>query len=132
TAITRYLEAHKNTMYDWFMRALKSDIHDTQGGTTPEGIHTGVMAGTLDIIFKGFAGVNLFKKTISIDPFLPKAWFRLKFIMQHRGNCFEIDITREQVKVKAMMKNKDKQEIIEVGEQSSVLSDSDFAIFKLK
>jgi len=30
------------------MTALESDVGDIQGGTTQEGIHMGVMAGTLD------------------------------------------------------------------------------------
>ena len=39
-----------------FLVALDSDITDIQGGTTSEGIHTGVMAGTLDLIQRIYLG----------------------------------------------------------------------------
>jgi trehalose/maltose hydrolase-like predicted phosphorylase len=38
------------------MTALESDVGDIQGGTTQEGIHMGVMAGTLDLIQRGYVG----------------------------------------------------------------------------
>ena len=37
--------------WEWFMEAAKSDIYDRQG-TTHEGIHCAVMAGTIDIIIR--------------------------------------------------------------------------------
>ena len=33
-----------------FVEALESDLGDVQGGTTKEGIHMGVMSGTLDLL----------------------------------------------------------------------------------
>jgi len=38
------------------MVALESDVGDVQGGTTKEGIHMGVMSGTLDLVQRGFIG----------------------------------------------------------------------------
>jgi trehalose/maltose hydrolase-like predicted phosphorylase len=39
-----------NRAVSWnhFRKALMSDISDIQGGTTPEGIHLGAMAGTVE------------------------------------------------------------------------------------
>ena len=42
-----------------FNQALLSDINDIQGGTTPEGIHLGAMAGTVDMLQRGYAGIEL-------------------------------------------------------------------------
>ena len=39
------------------MVALESDVGDVQGGTTQEGIHMGVMSGTLDLIQRGYLTV---------------------------------------------------------------------------
>src|SRR4051794_39418256 len=36
--------------WERFLVALRSDVDDIQGGTTKEGIHLGVMAGTLDVV----------------------------------------------------------------------------------
>ena len=40
-----------------FLDVLESDIYDTQGGTTSEGIHVGVMGGSVDMAIRGFAGL---------------------------------------------------------------------------
>ena len=42
--------------WERFLVALESDIGDIQGGTTKEGIHMGVMCGTLDLIQRGYLG----------------------------------------------------------------------------
>ncbi|MFW5832526.1 MAG: glycoside hydrolase family 65 protein [Pseudomonadota bacterium] len=39
-----------------FTAALESDVGDIQGGTTREGIHMGVMAGTLDLMQRAYLG----------------------------------------------------------------------------
>src|SRR5262249_43706092 len=42
-----------------FIEALRSDVADVQGGTTAEGIHLAAMAGTVDVLQRCFAGVEL-------------------------------------------------------------------------
>ena len=44
--------------WDRFLTALRSDVDDIQGGTTKEGIHVGVMAGTLDVLQRCSPGVT--------------------------------------------------------------------------
>jgi beta-phosphoglucomutase family hydrolase len=99
SAILKYLERHKHDQWKWFIEALRSDICDTQGGTTPEGIHCGVMGGTIDIIVKSFAGINLFKDHINVSPDLPRCWHGLSFRIQHRGNVFEFTVGWEELTV---------------------------------
>ena len=41
-----------------YMEALSSDFVDIQGGTTGEGIHVGVMGGTVLNAFTTFGGLN--------------------------------------------------------------------------
>ena len=45
--------------WERFLIALESDIGDIQGGTTPEGIHMGVMSGTLDLVQRIFLGTEI-------------------------------------------------------------------------
>jgi trehalose/maltose hydrolase-like predicted phosphorylase len=96
-SLPRYLKTHRQYMHSWFLKALESDIHDIQGGTTPEGIHTGVMGGTIEIIIKSFAGINIFKDCIRLEPFLPKHWHKLIFRIVHRGNLFEFELTQDTI-----------------------------------
>jgi trehalose/maltose hydrolase-like predicted phosphorylase len=85
--------------WDLFMDALKSDIYDTQGGTTVEGIHCGVMAGTIGIIIRIFAGVKFSHGNIAITPSLPDHWNALSFKLMFNGKWHLFEITREEVKV---------------------------------
>ena len=54
-----------------FLEALESDLRDIQGGTTREGVHLGVMAGTVDLVRRGYMGVELGEQAMSVDPRLP-------------------------------------------------------------
>ena len=51
-----------------FTEALESDMTDIQGGTTPEGIHLGAMAGTVDLIQRVFMGVSIRDGVLHFDP----------------------------------------------------------------
>ena len=45
--------------WERFLVALESDIGDIQGGTTREGIHLGVMSGTLDLVQRAYLGTEI-------------------------------------------------------------------------
>ena len=98
-AIARYIPGKKSDTRRWFMEALKSDVFDTQGGTTLEGIHCGVMAGTVEILMKNFAGLNLFPDRVMLNPSLPRGWKCLSFKILHRGRLFQLEIDQNHVKV---------------------------------
>ena len=57
-----------------FLVALRSDVDDIQGGTTQEGIHLGVMAGTLDVLQRYYAGAHIRDGVLYFDPLLPASW----------------------------------------------------------
>lgn len=99
SAILKYLHIHKKDMWEWFLHALESDIYDTQGGTTAEAIHCGVMGGTLDILFKSFAGINIFKDYIQIEPSMPLHWQSVSFKILLRDVLLHIEVTDCSIKV---------------------------------
>ncbi len=88
-------EMSKEDMWQWFQEALESDINDTQGGTTIEGIHCGVMAGTINIISRVFAGVTFFEQSLNIRPVLPEKWKRLYFKLLLSGTKYSFEVTHE-------------------------------------
>ena len=45
--------------WERFLVALESDVGDVQGGTTKEGIHMGVMSGTLDLLQRDYVGSDI-------------------------------------------------------------------------
>ncbi|MBU0879018.1 MAG: glycoside hydrolase family 65 protein [Candidatus Omnitrophica bacterium] len=87
----------KKEAWRWFREVLESDIHDTQGGTTPEGIHVGVMGGSLDIVVRAFAGINILEDRIKISPNLPKNWRSLKLKIYFRGRWISLSFTKRQL-----------------------------------
>lgn len=52
----------------YMQEALVGDVADVQGGTTPEGIHLGAMGGTLDLVQRGLAGLEVRDNTLHVDP----------------------------------------------------------------
>ena len=83
-----------------FLEALESDINDIQGGTTAEGIHAGVMAGTIDLIQRCYMGLETRAETIWFRPCLPEALSAgLAFRFQYRGNWFSISATQHTLSV---------------------------------
>lgn len=83
--------------WELYQDALSSDYNDIQGGTTAEGIHMGVMAGTVLIAFYAYAGLNLRGDKIRINPKLPKAWKELIFRFGFRGNRFQLSVKHDEV-----------------------------------
>lgn len=95
------------TAWQWFVEALVSDIHDTQGGTTFEGIHTGVMAGTLDIVTRYFAGVDVSGDLLSVQPHLPAHWTRLVLKVRFKGDLYGLCLTPGSVRIELLESNRD-------------------------
>lgn len=82
-----------------FKEVLESDIYDTQGETTPEGIHTGVMAGSIDIVTRGFAGLSTRGDIIRINPDLPKDWQKIKLRFYYKEKWISLSITNYQISI---------------------------------
>ena len=54
--------------WERFLVALQSDVDDVQGGTTREGIHMGVMAGTLDLVQRIYLGAEIRDGVVYFEP----------------------------------------------------------------
>jgi alpha,alpha-trehalase len=86
--------------FDLFGRALESDVGDIQGGTTAEGIHLGAMAGTVDMVQRGYPGLQPRGDVLWLDPALPEEFSELRFTIRYRQAwdvLFEIDHDRIRV-----------------------------------
>jgi alpha,alpha-trehalase len=84
------------------MEALVTDVADIQGGTTPEGIHLGAMAGTLDVLQRCYTGIELRGDVLWLDPRLPKTLRRLRLFVRYRGQSLTLDFTGDAVTVNVM------------------------------
>ncbi len=85
--------------WQWYLDVLKSDIYDIQGGTTPEGIHCGVMGGSINIALKNLAGIDILPHRIKIYPHLPGIWEKIQLNFSCRDNLISLEISREQITI---------------------------------
>ena len=83
--------------WDRFLVALRSDVDDIQGGTTKEGIHLGVMAGTLDLVQRYYAGVQIRDGVLYFDPSLPGGLGGLSFRMQFQEAPILVTLDSDQL-----------------------------------
>jgi len=89
----------KKLSWELYQDALTSDYNDIQGGTTAEGIHAGVMAGTVMIAISTFAGVDLRGELIKINPNLPAHWKKLEFSLVFKNTNYNFVVTHDGVEV---------------------------------
>jgi trehalose/maltose hydrolase-like predicted phosphorylase len=85
-------EIDPKSSWERYMVALESDVGDVQGGTTQEGIHMGVMAGTLDLIQRAYLGTVIRDGVLHFDPRPVGNLDGLSFPMQFRGTPLEVSL----------------------------------------
>lgn len=93
--------AHRHQALRYFVDALRGDVADIQGGTTPEGIHLAAMAGSLDLLQRCFAGVETRGDVLYLDPYWPEELGVLAFTVRYRQHTLTLRITGRQVRVSA-------------------------------
>jgi alpha,alpha-trehalase len=91
--------ADRARAWQLFTHALESDVADVQGGTTPEGIHLGAMAGTVDVLQRGYTGLDIRGEVIYLQPCLPKELTMLHLDIRYCGHSLALDITPDTLTV---------------------------------
>ena len=94
-------ELDPESSWERYMVALESDVGDVQGGTTQEGIHMGVMAGTLDLIQRGYLGTVIRDGVLHFDPKPVGNLDGLSFPMRFRGTPLEVMLEGSKLTVAA-------------------------------
>jgi alpha,alpha-trehalase len=91
--------AHRTRSWRLFTEALEGDVNDIQGGTTPEGIHLGAMAGTVDLVQRCYTGVETRDGVLWLNPCLPEDLRGLAFSLRYRNHWLRLEITRDTLRV---------------------------------
>jgi trehalose/maltose hydrolase-like predicted phosphorylase len=84
--------AHRDAAVNLFLQALRSDVADVQHGTTAEGIHLGAMSGTVDVLERCFAGIDLRGGILRLDPFWPRRLGTLEFSIFYRDHAITLTV----------------------------------------
>jgi beta-phosphoglucomutase family hydrolase len=85
--------------WEFWQRALRSDVEDIQGGTTPEGIHLGAMAGTVDLVHRGYTGLVMEEDTLWFDPMLPEELSHVRMRIRYHGHWLTVEVSRDEMSV---------------------------------
>ncbi|MCB9947144.1 MAG: glycoside hydrolase family 65 protein [Rhodospirillaceae bacterium] len=91
---------HPEEAWSNYLVALTSDVDDVQGGTTKEGIHLGLMVGTVDLMQRCFTGLTVDDGVLGFDPMLPSALKRLKLRLRYQGNWLDVVLDHEQLDIR--------------------------------
>jgi trehalose/maltose hydrolase-like predicted phosphorylase len=79
------------------------------------------MAGTLDVIYRYFAGIDFSGDVIKVNPHLPKHWIGLDFRIRHRKIGYNFEFTPKTLKIKIEGKGKNKVPITIRGKNIRVM-----------
>ena len=98
-----WVVARGNRARSWRLlgESLVADLDDTQGGTTREGIHLGAMAGGLDMLQRGYGGIEVRDNALWLDPHLPDEVSSITFDLAYRGHSLAVTLRPERVTVTA-------------------------------
>ncbi|TDX31053.1 trehalose/maltose hydrolase-like predicted phosphorylase [Modicisalibacter xianhensis] len=101
--VTSWVLARADRLQAWdlFQQVLQSDIEDSQGGTTAEGIHLGAMAGSVDLIQRGHTGLEVRDGMLRLNPCLPEALGGLHLRLRYRGCWLELDLEGDRLTLTA-------------------------------
>ncbi|MGH9278327.1 MAG: glycoside hydrolase family 65 protein [Acidimicrobiales bacterium] len=117
--------------WERFLVALGSDVDDIQGGTTKEGIHLGVMAGTLDLVQRRYTGMDVSDGVLRFDPRLPQGLDELSFSMQFRGTPLRVSVARARLTVAVAREGVTRPIRVAIGDDVRELGAGDETAFDL-
>ena len=104
-----WVSARMNKRESWkfFNEALLTDIADVQGETTPEGVHIGAMAGSIDILQRCYTGLEARDDILYLNPTLPKELEEIKLKLHYRGLWLNTVIYHDRVLIETHTSNAD-------------------------
>jgi trehalose/maltose hydrolase-like predicted phosphorylase len=117
--------------WDRFLVALRSDVDDIQGGTTREGIHMGVMAGTVDLMQRAYPGTEIRNGVLYFQPRLPGGAEQVAFRMQYQRAPLHVTLDHERLSLTIHREGAGNPIRVGVGDEIRELCPGDTEIFEL-
>lgn len=78
------------TSWRLFQESLRPELNPANQASSREGVHLGAMAGTTDVIQRRYLGLCFEPDGIRLEPAVPDALGRIRFVFQYRGGTFEL------------------------------------------
>jgi alpha,alpha-trehalase len=102
--IHSWVATRRDRSHSWelFNVALLTDFADVQVGTTSEGIHLGAMAGCVDMVGRGYTGLECRGDVLRFNPAFPEEMDGLNMLIRYRGQWLDLDVSTDKFKVRAL------------------------------
>ncbi len=126
-----YAEIDLATSWERFIVALESDICDVQGGTTAEGIHMGVMSGTLDLMQRSYLGEVIRDGVLYFSPKVLDHLHGLTLPIRLRGVLLEDTLEDNHLRISAEADSLNRSVLLGVGNQVQEIRAGESYIFDL-
>ena len=91
-------QARKDS-WKFFSQALETDMVDDLTKSTQEGIHLAAMSGCIDILQRGYAGLEIRSDILILNPLLPKDINSISFQIRYRNHWLDLQISQKEVRV---------------------------------
>ena len=114
-----------------FLVALRSDVEDIQAGTTREGIHMGVMSGTVDLMQRAYAGTEMRDGVLRFEPRLPAAVEQIALRMQFQRTQLQVTLDHERLAISIPSEGAGRSIRLGVGDDVRELYPGDTETFEL-
>jgi trehalose/maltose hydrolase-like predicted phosphorylase/beta-phosphoglucomutase-like phosphatase (HAD superfamily) len=125
-------EIDPESSWQRFLVALQSDIDDIQGGTTKEGIHLGVMAGTLDLLQRAYLGIELVDDVVYFKPTAIERLDGLRIPLQVRRTPIDVSVKGDRITVTVLAEGFTRPIIVSVAGMARELHASESATFAVR
>jgi trehalose/maltose hydrolase-like predicted phosphorylase len=117
--------------WERFLVALRSDVEDIQGGTTREGIHMGVMSGTVDLMQRAYPGLEIRDGVLRFQPRLPSAVEEVAFRMQYQRTPLHVTLNHQRLTIAAQLEGAGGPIRVGFGDEVRELCPGDTETFEL-
>ncbi|WP_448809693.1 glycoside hydrolase family 65 protein [Agromyces bauzanensis] len=96
-----WLEARRDRARSWTFleRALRSDLDDIQLGTTRVGVHIAAMAGSVDLVTRCYAGLEMRGDRLWFHPLLPVEISSIKFHLVYRDQALSVTMSQDELRI---------------------------------
>lgn len=84
--------------YNLFMHATRLDLDDYNNEVN-QGLHITSMAGSWQIIVRGFAGMKIENNQLHFSPVIPIQWNSYTFKINYRGSTIEMQVSQKEIKI---------------------------------
>ena len=96
-----WLEARRDRARSWAFlgQTLRSDLDDIQRGTTREGVHIAAMAGSVDLVTRCYAGLEMRGDRLWFHPLLPAEISSIGFHLVYRDHALSVSVSQDQLRI---------------------------------